>query len=328
MVDYRGVFDKSFSVLTRNPRVILPALASCALPVIICFMLVSATGLGAYLQEMKKAANEFENVKGTYLVNKEGLGEKGIAGELAKYLSSDDEYEKEMLAYLETKGFGLSGLLQFLSKENLVLVAVAFAVWFVLAYYVSCMYFAVIASAVKGATADAREWFPLANRFLIRFIVLAIARFCIVASPIAIAIAVALLLKSILVFLILFMMAILLTVYLGIRIFFATYILFLEDAPAIASLKRSYAVTRGRLWEVVGVGVIVWAISSFAGTVGLQPLGSTFLQLLFEYSTVKAAINALILLVFLGLSAAVTAFTEAFIFNAYVDFVKTKKEVI
>jgi membrane-anchored glycerophosphoryl diester phosphodiesterase (GDPDase) len=114
-------------------------------------------------------------------------------------------------------------------------------------------------------------------------------------------------------------------IFMSLKLFFATPIMFVEEQGPLRSIKQSFQMTKGHLKQVLIILFMIVGITIFINSFVGQPLYNTYLSLFFESNLVKVAINLVLVLFFLMLESFVFTFEYLFLFLSYVDFKRLKK---
>ena len=191
---------------------------------------------------------------------------------------------------------------------------------------VNSMSNAIIALSLKNEIITLKELLSITNRFLFKYISLKILLFAIVFVPVLILGGIAILLfylnKIIGAISIIFfpLMTIVYIIIIGLRLFFANQVMFMESAGAVTSLKYSYNLTKGHIRQVLIIFAIVYGLTLFINSSVSKPLFATFSEFIFSTNQLKMAINLVILVFFIILEAFVLSFENLFVFYSYIDF--------
>tara|TARA_Y100000310_G_C20575854_1_gene760373 strand:- start:693 stop:1283 length:591 start_codon:yes stop_codon:yes gene_type:complete len=195
------------------------------------------------------------------------------------------------------------------------------------------MSYAIIALVLKKKAINANNLIRVTNKFLLKLLSLRILVGFIVIAPIIIIaglIVSLFFLNTILGVLSIFIFIILFFVYLilvGLRLFFTTPSMFMEEQGAVKSIKHSWHLTKGHLKQVFIIFFVIWGIALFINSFVGQPLYGTYSNFLFEASWIKATINFVLVALFLVLESFVFTFQHLFLFYTYIDF-KELREIV
>ena len=336
MVDIRKDFGDSFNLLIHHKKIIIPIFFSILIPLILIFLFLNLSGLNPLLKELVTVSAEFDKQKTDYLLNRENIDKENYTKDLINYLGKDSEsstYNKELEAHLEQKGYDWGRYKQLLNAKNIVLLVIFLLISIIGSFYFSCMSYAIIALVLKKEEIQINNLARVTNKFLLKLLSLKILFGFIIIAPLIIIIGLIVSLfflnkiigvLSIFIFIILFLIYLILV---GLRLFFATPSIFMEDQGAIKSLKHSWHLTKGHLKQVFIIFFVIWGIALFINSFVGQPLYGTYSNFLFESSWIKAAINFVLVSLFLVLESFVFTFQHIFLFYTYIDF-KELREIV
>ena len=331
MVDIRKDFGDSFQLLSQHKKIILPVFFSVLISLILIFLFLNLSGLTPLLNELVDLNDEFNQQKQDYLLNRENMGKEGYTSELVNYIgkdSSNSAYDNQYSSYLEQKGYDWGRYKQLLNMENVVLLVIFLLIGIIGSFYFSCMSYAIISLVLKKKEIDRNILFRVTNKFLLKLFSLKILFGFIIIVPLAIIVTIVIFLfflntilgvLSIFVFVILFIAYLLLV---GLRLFFTTPSMFMEENGVINSISHSWHLTLGHIKQVLIIFFVIWGIGIFISSFVVQPLYNTYSNFLFESGWVKAFINLLLVVLFLILEAFVFTFQHLFLFYTYIDFKK------
>ena len=336
MVDIRKDFGDSFQLLSQHKKIILPVFFSVLISLILIFLFLNLSGLTPLLNELVDLNDEFNQQKQDYLLNRENIGKEGYTSELVNYIgkdSSNSAYKDQLSSYLEQKGYDWGRYKQLLNVKNVVLLVIFLLIGIMGSFYFSCMSYAIISLVLKKKEIDRNILFRVTNKFLLKLFSLKILLGFIIIVPLAIIVTIVIFLfflntilgvLSIFVFVILFIAYLLLV---GLRLFFTTPSMFMEENGVINSISHSWHLTLGHIKQVLIIFFVIWGIGIFITSIVVQLLYNTYSNFLFESGWVKAFINLILVVLFLILEAFVFTFQHLFLFYTYIDFKKRNRIV-
>lgn len=334
MVDIKKDFGDSINLLKKNKKIVLPILLSLIITLFLIYLFLSLSGLLPLLKELISLDKEFEKQKMEYLTAKENIGRENYTMELVSYLGKSSEkskYNSDFAAYLKQRGYDWGRFKVLLNMKNITLLALFLLVSFIISLYLSSMYFAAIAIAIKKEEMSIGNMLRKANSFVLRLLSLKIIMWALVIAPLIICSLnmglfaalspqnKALLILLVVLFILLFVAYI---IYLSIKLFFAVPSIYIEKEGAFASIKRSFSMTKNNLKYVVLVFLLVYCINYFIGTFMSQPLFETYINFILGSGIITKSVNFLLVILFLAIESVALAFTHIFRFYAYLDFKK------
>jgi len=334
MVNIKDNFNDSFNLLLYNKKTIIPILLSIIFIFILTSLFLNLSGLNPLLKELHSVSAEFDNQKTDYLINTTNIGEENYSSELITYLSkgsSNSPYNKELSGYLGEKGFEWSNYKQLLNSRNINLLVIFIIIGVIGLFYFSCMTYAMIALAIHKKDIGFQNVIKVTNNFLLQFLWLRILLTFILIVPLAIVIGITTyiysfnMILSLFSGLISFILIMIFMVFIGLRLFFAIPAMYVDQKNAIDSIKHSFQITRGQIWQVVIIFSIIWGISIFLNSFIGQPLSGTYSNVMFGSNWIKISINFILVLFFVILQSFVFTFEHIFLFYSYIDFKKLKR---
>ena len=198
-------------------------------------------------------------------------------------------------------------------------------------FYLSCASFALITLNIKNKELNLSNTLELTNKFLLSLLSLRILSLLIIGLPILLGILIVVLfffvnvlLGGIFTFL-LIIGAIVYIIFIGLRLFFSTPIMFIEENKAKDSIKISYNITKHHLKQVFIIFAVIYGITLFINSFVGSPLYGSFISLLTTGNVLKFIITLLVVILFLLLEAFMLAFENMFFFYSYIDFKKVIK---
>lgn len=329
-MDIKKDFTTSFDQLRKHKVIIVPILLSLIVPLVLIFAYLYISGLYGVSIDLVKLANQYDKEKKDYLIRDRNLSDKEYTKELIGYLGESEEYKKGFSKYAEEKGFDWSRFTGLINRKNIILLIVFILIIIISSFYLSCASYALITLNIKNKELNFSNTIKLTNRFLLRLLSLKILLFFIILMPILLAILILIsfffigvLLGGIsILFFIILIIAYL--IFIGLRLFFAMPIMFVEDKPVFSSIKQSYHLTKHHLKQVFVIFAIIYGITLFVNSVAGSPLYESFSNLMFADNIIKFIITFLIVVFFLIIESFMLAFEHMFLFYSYIDF----KEVI
>jgi len=292
-------------------------------------LFLNLSGLNPLLKEIISSSSEFDEQKTDYLMNTTNIGEENYSSELITYLSkgsSNSPYNKELSGYLDEKGFEWDNYKQLLNSRNIALLAIFIIISAIGLFYFSCMTYAMIALAIHKKDIGFQNVIKVANNFLFQFLWLRILLTFILIVPIVILIGITTFLYSfniilgLLSGLISFILMMIYMIFIGLRLFFVTPAMYIDQKNAVSSIKHSFQITKGYIWQVVIIFSIIWGISIFLNSFVGQPLSGTYSNVMFGSNWIKIFINFILVLFFVILQSFAFTFEHIFLFYSYIDF--------
>jgi membrane-anchored glycerophosphoryl diester phosphodiesterase (GDPDase) len=339
MVDIQKDFGESFNLLIHRKKIIIPTFISILIPLLLILLFLNVSGINPLLKEISTFSKEFQEQKTDYLTDTENIGQENYSEEMVKYLQSMDsssqnnEYNAELLLYMEQNGYDWDKYKQIINLENIILLVLFLIVGFISALYFTSMTYSIIALNIKMGEVTMSNIFRVTNRFFLKLFSLRLLLLFIVLVPTLIlsGIAVSLFfLNKLLGALSVFVFILILLVYIlivGLRLFFATPAMYMEDESVPKSIKHSLKLTKGHTNQIILAFAIIYGLSIVLNNIIAQPMYSAFQGIIMEFGVVKLLLNTAILLFFLILESFVLTFENIFLFRTYTDF-KELEEVV
>ncbi|MDP7140930.1 MAG: hypothetical protein QF362_00320 [Candidatus Woesearchaeota archaeon] len=332
MIDIKKDFEDGFNLLMKHKKIMVPVLFSIVVPLILISLFFSLSGVSPLLRELASANEDFDKEKTDYLLSKENIGTDNYSKELINYLGKDSEsstYNDDFEEYLEGKGYDWSRYKELLNAKNVVMGIVFVLLSMISSFYFSSKAYLMIALAIKKKKSN--NLLRMTNRFMLKFFSMRVLIGFIVFIPAMVLAGLGGMLffvneilgiLSIFLFIILFFGYL---IFMSLKLFFATPIMFVEEQGPLRSIKQSFQMTKGHLKQVLIILFMIVGITIFINSFVGQPLYNTYLSLFFESNLVKVAINLVLVLFFLMLESFVFTFEYLFLFLSYVDFKRLKK---
>lgn len=324
-------FTTSFNELKRHKIIIVPTLLSLIAPLVLILVFFHASGLYNASADLLKLARQYDEEKEKFIFENPDLSNKEYATELINYLGQTDEYKKGFSGYLEQKGYDWNRLFSLINAKNIVLLAIFILAILVVSFYLSCASFALITLNIKNKELSLSNTLELTSRFLLSLLSLRVLSFLIIGIPILLGILIAVLfffvnalLGGIFTFL-LIVGAIAYIIFIALRLFFATPIMFIEEKKAADSIKTSYNITKHHLRQVLIIFAVIYGITLFINSFVGGPLYDSLVGLLAAGNVLKFAVILLVVMLFLVLEAFMLAFENMFFFYSYIDFKRVVK---
>lgn len=330
-MDIAKDFTTSFNELWKHKIIIVPTLLSLIIPSILILIFFYVSGLYDLSIGLVKLTEQYNQEKENFLFENPNLSDKDYNVELINYIGQTDEYKKGFSAYLNTKGYDWNAWLSLINTRNIILFVVFVLAILTVSFYLSCASFAIITLNIKNKEPSLSNTLELTNRFLLGLLSLRILSFLIIGLPILLGILIIVLfffvnvlLGGIFTFL-LVIGAIVYILFIVLRMFFATPIMFIEEKKPSDSIKISYNITRHHLKQVFIVFAVIYGITLFINSFVGNPLYESFVNLLITGNILKFTLTFLIIILFLVLEAFMLAFENMFFFYSYIDFKKVIK---
>lgn len=330
-MDIAKDFTTSFNELWKHKVIIVPTLLSLIIPSILILIFFYVSGLYDLSIGLVKLADQYNEKKEQFLLENPNLSDKDYTAELINYIGQTDEYKKGFSAYLDTKGYDWNAWLSLINARNIILFVVFVLAILVISFYLSCASFALITLNIKNKELNLSNTLELTNRFLLSFLSLRILSFLIIGLPILLGTLIVVLFFFVNVLLggisafLLIIGTVVYLIFIALRLFFVTPIMFIEEKKATDSIKLSYNITRHHLKQVFIVFAVIYGITLFINSFVGSPLYDSFISLLTTGNILKFAVILLVVILFLALEAFILAFENMFFFYSYVDFKKVTK---
>lgn len=324
-------FTTSFNELKKHKIIILPTLLSLIIPSIVILLFFYVSGLYDLSTDLLKLAEQYNEEKEKFLFENPNVSNKNYTVELINYLGQTDEYKKGFMGYLEQKGYDWHIWLSLINARNIILLTIFILAILIISFYLSCASFALITLNIKNKDLSFANTITLTNRFLLNLLSLRIISFLIIGLPILLGILIVVLFFFINVILggiftfLLIIGAIVYLIFIALRLFYATPIMFIEEKKAKDSIRTSYNITRHHLKQVFIVFAIIYGMMLFINSFIGNPLYDSFISLLTTGNILKFIIILLVVILFLILEAFMLAFENMFFFYSYIDFKKVAK---
>tara|TARA_Y100000310_G_scaffold188284_1_gene188271 strand:- start:934 stop:1947 length:1014 start_codon:yes stop_codon:yes gene_type:complete len=332
MIDIKKDFEDGFNLLMKHKKIIVPVLFSIVVPLILISLFFSLSGVSPLLRELASVEKDFDKEKTDYLLNKENIDTDNYSKELINYLGKDSEsstYNDDFEEYLEGKEYDWSRYKEILNAKNVVMGIVFILLSVISSFYFSSMVFSIVALTIRKKKSG--NLMRMTNKFVLRFLLMRVLINFILFVPAMVLVGLVsalFLVNETLGILSIFLLGLLFLGYLifmSLKLFFATPIMFVEEQGPLKSIKQSFQVTKGHLKQVLIILFMILGITIFINSFVGQPLYNTYLSLFLESNLVKVSINLVLVLFFLGLESFVFTFEYLFLFLSYVDFRGLKK---
>jgi len=324
-------FTISFNELKKHKIIVVPTLLSLIIPSILILIFFYVSGLYDLSIDLVKLSEQYNEEKEKFLFENPNISNKNYTVELIHYIGQTDEYKKGFSAYLEQKGYDWKVWLSLINIKNIILFMVFILAILIVSFYLSCASFALITLNIKNKELNLSTTLGLTNRFLLSLLSLRILSFLIMGLPILLGVLIVVLfffvnvlLGGIFTFL-LIIGTIIYLIFIALRLFFATPIMFIEEKKAADSIKVSYNITKHHLKQVFIVFAIIYGITLFINSFVGSPLYDSFVSLLTTGNILKFIVILSVVLLFLVLEAFMLAFENMFFFYSYIDFKKVIK---
>ena len=330
-MDITKDFTTSFNELRKHKVIIMPTLLSLIISAILMLAFFYISGLYEKSAHLIKLSQQYNAEKENYLSQNRNFADKNYTLEFINYIGQTDDYKKGFSNYLEARGYDWKTFLSLINTRNITLFIVILFIILFTSFYLSCMSFALITLNIKNKDLSLSNTINLTHKFLLSLVSLRVLTIFIIGIPIILGIAILIPLYFINgllggIFTFFFIIAsIAYIIFVALRLFFATPIMFIEEKSAFDSLKFSYNITKLHLKQVFVIGAIIYGISLLMNSFGGSPLYESFVGLLTNGSAAKLIITILIAIIFLILESFISAFENMFFFYAYIDFRKVIK---
>jgi len=328
-INIKEIFSSSFNLLWNNKKIMIPIFLSIIFSLILGSIFLNVSGLSTIIKGVYSASSEFESQKTNYLMNATNIGNETYSSELFTYLSKgsrDSPYNKQLSQYLEEQGFEWSKFKELINSRNILLLIVYIAISLIGLLYFSCMTYSMIALAIHKKDIEFKNVIRVTNRFLFQFIWLQILLIFIVVMPIILLTGIVVYfysfskILSILSGLMFFFLIIVYIIFISLRLFFAIPVMYIDQERAINSIKNTFQITKGRIWHVIIIFFIIFAIASFSNTLVNQPFSNIYSSIIFGSNWLKISISLIVLLIFILLKAFLSTFQHTFLFYSYIEF--------
>jgi hypothetical protein len=309
MINLTKVFKGSWDLLAHNKAIPLPVLLSSLIPLFIFFVFLVSSGLFGYMAGYSKLLT--------------------VYAQAPEYKNAVNSTQATALMenYLAQNGYGNVSSRIF-TPENIIAVILLSIIAIVISVYLSCMSYVIIARAIKRQDISLKSLFQSTNQFILRYLAINFLIFgVVILAPMIIYMAViaasAFLnqVVAIIAGLIGALAFIAFIFYAGLRLIFVEQSLFLDGKGAIESIKSSIQITKGRLWNSFLTGIIAFGIMFTVGILLGEPESQASTAIL-SSSPFLIALGCLLYIAFFILRAVGFAFSNIFLFYAYLNFKK------
>jgi hypothetical protein len=309
MIDLTKTFKNSWNLLAHNKAIPLPVMLSSLIPLFIFLVFLVSSGLFGYMAGYSKLLTEYSQTP--------------------EYMNAVNSTQATALMenYLEQNGYSdVPG--RIFTPENIIIVITLAIIATILSVYLSCMSYVIVARAIKRQDNSMKSLFQSTNQFILRYLAINFFIVCIVILvPMVIymaIIAASAFLNQVVAIIASVIGALAFIAYIvlaGLRLLFVEQSLFLDGKGAIESIKSSIKITKGRLWNSFLTGLIVFGIMFAVGILLGEPERQASMAIL-SSSPFLIALGCLLYLVFFIIRAVGFAFSNIFLFYAYLNFKK------
>ncbi|MEK6983293.1 MAG: hypothetical protein AABX33_01870 [Nanoarchaeota archaeon] len=330
-MDIAKDFTTSFNELKKHKVIAVPTLLSLIIPSILFLIFFYASGLYGLSTDLLKLYQQFDEEQRAFLFENPDTGNRNNTLNQINYIFETDEYKRDFINYLGQKGYDWKIWLSLINPGNIALLITFVLAIFIISLYLSCASFAIITLNLKNKDLSFSNTIALTNRFLLSLLSLRLLFSIIIGLPILLGILMTVVFFFINVILggvftfLLIIGAIAYAIFIGIRLFFSTPIMFIEEKKAKDSIKTSYNLTKHHSKQVLIVFAIIYGIMVFLNSFIGSPLYSSFINLFTTGSILKFIVTLLVVIFFLVLEAFTLAFENMFFFYSYIDFKKAVK---
>ena len=330
-MDIAKDFTTSFNELKKHKIIIVPTILSLIILSILILIFFYISGIHHLSIGLVKLSEQYNQEKENFLFENPNISNKNYTIELLHYMGQTDEYKKGFSTYLDKKGYDWKVWLSLINAKNIILLVIFILAILIISFYLSCVSFALITLNIKNKELNYSNTINLTNRFLLSLISLRILSLLVIGIPILLGILITILFFFVNVVLgviftfLLIIGAIVYVIFIALRLFFATPIMFIEEKKAKDSIKTSYIITKHHLKQVLIVFAIVYGITIFINSFVGSPLYDSFVNLIITGNIFKFIITLAIVILFLVLESFMLAFENMFFFYSYIDFKKVIK---
>lgn len=339
MVDISSDFKQSFNTLIHHKRIIIPTMLSIIIPFFLVYLFFNLSGINPILREVSQMKTEYDSIQIDYLTKLDNVNDPNYTTKLLVYstkysdTSKETPYDKGFMAYMVTQGYDPQVIItKLLTMNNLILLVTFVLLGGFISYYLTCMSFALISLSIKEHNLGVWSIVHTTNRFLFRYFTLQFFVNLIILVPFIIILGIAISLYFIniilgvlasLLFLLLFFAYVF---YIGLRLAFATPLLYLEEDNPKDSIKDSYRMTKGHIKQVLIIFGIIYCMNFFINSFVATPIGNSSEGMMFG-SGGKVILNMLILLFFIVVESAILTIETVFLFYSMIDLKKIEEFV-
>jgi len=289
-VDFAKDFKTSFNELKKHKIIIVPSLLSLIIPSILILSFFYFSGFYNIGIDLIKFTHQYNAEKEKYFAENQNFSDVNYTREYFNYIGQTDDYKKEMInKYLQERGLIDENHIEkaffsLVNAKNIMLLITFVLIILGVSFYLSCVSFAIITLNIKKRDLNFENVVNMANKFLLSLLSLRILIFFIIGIPIILGIAVLtssffinVLLGGLLTFFFI-IASIVYIIFVALRLFFATPIMFIEEKSSLDSLKFSYNITKHHLKQVLLVSAIMYGILVFVNSLGGSPLYEGFVS--------------------------------------------------
>jgi len=330
MVDFQRAFINSYNLLLRDKQIIFPALASMIVIILLITLALYSTGFLSLFREFYSSYEAFLGQKSSYIKDTGNMRNADYPMEMFKYMASEytsnDFYEEDFDEFLQGSESGLAEkAASVFSFRNIVLLNVFVAIGMLAIIYFGAMSSEVVALAMNKKNIGFLDVIKATNAVFFRYFLYILITSLIFALPILFLLLISVLLSVInpvfvLVGVLLFLGYAVYAVFFGLKLYFSIPALFVDNLPAVASLKKSFSITKGKIGMVFFVYGVTYATSFVVSSFGLEPLVSSYANVLLSSNILTVFVSALLVILFFALGAVAFTFLTIFQFYMYVEF--------
>jgi len=285
-LEIKKSFETSFKELGKHKVIVFPVLLSIFIPIILTLIYVDISGL----REVMQTSFEKSDVNN---VNDNSQSDK---------------------------------LYNLITVENIILLIIFVFIGIISLIYLTCATFSLITLNICKKDLNFYDMIKLTNKYLFRYISLNILYALIIIIPTLLVFLVAFLIFStqkvlgIFSAVIAVILLLVYMIYIGLRLFFSTPILFIEKKSASQSLLYSFHITKGHLKQVFIIYTIILGISLLSGQISGNPIQSSIIEYFKSENVFKSIFMIFLIAIFVLIEAIVVALEQLFFFYSYVDF--------
>lgn len=314
MVGVKKSLGESFNILIHNKKIVIPAFCYMVLPLILIYLFVQLSGFGSLVNEIVVNYNDF---------SKNSATQNSIS-------NTPFNEEESFINYLNEKGYNWGRYSQLFNAKNLFLLMSFVIIGLAGLLYFSSLSYVMVMLAYETKKFGYAHVLRIANKLFVNLFLLRIFTGLIFILPLIFVIFLIIVfgVVPVLALLISFVLILLIIVYwvfMGLRLFFVTPILYLERRSSSDSIRHSYLITKGNLKEVFLLWLTLVLISLVMGWFINQPLYNLYIPLLFLNKFPFVFVSLLFMFFFLLLTSFAYTFQKLFLFCSYREFKKDKE---
>lgn len=333
MVDIDKGFRKSYSQIKKKKFVVIPMILSLIVSFLLIGIFLFSSGAYPMVKEIAMREAEFTEQKEEYIFDTDNLGDENYTIELLSYISrnsQNSQYDEEFNHYLNETGFSFKEYSYLISAKNVVIGLLLFVLGTILAIYLTTMSLSAVSIVVRDKKLNKKSVIKETNSFAFRQFMIMLLSAIILITPLLAAILISILfgLISNALMVIMIILSVILwlayLIYMSLKLYFAAPMMYLKNISAVDALKGSYKITKGRLWDVFLIAIVVTVMSWISGGLLKGPMDESLWNILYSGGLVWIVLYALLAIGFMVLYATSLTFINLFLFDMYKLFSKKK----